>query len=102
MAIASGIGEEIFFRGFLSVAIGIWLSAFAFGVLHQVRGSGRLGWALSAFGVGVALGVIYALTGQLWGCIAAHIIINVVNLRYMRDHDPDPRPRKLGGLLRQT
>jgi membrane protease YdiL (CAAX protease family) len=102
MAIASSVGEELFFRGFLSVTIGIWLSSIAFGVLHQVRGAGRFGWAGSAFAMGLFLSLLYALTGQLVGCIVAHAIVNVVNLQYLRDHDPDPKPRKLGGLLKQS
>jgi membrane protease YdiL (CAAX protease family) len=102
MAIASSVGEELFFRGFLSVTIGIWLSSIAFGVLHQVRGAGRFGWAGSAFAMGLFLSSIYALTGQLVGCIVAHAIVNVVNLQYLRDHDPHPKPRKLGGLLKQS
>jgi membrane protease YdiL (CAAX protease family) len=99
MAIASSIGEELFFRGFLSVTIGVWLSSLAFGLLHQVRGAGRFGWAGSAFTMGLFLSVLYALTGQLVGCIVAHALVNVVNLHYLRDHDPHPKPRKLGGLL---
>lgn len=102
MAIASSVGEELFFRGFLSVTIGIWLSSIAFGVLHQVRGAGRFGWAGSAFAMGLFLSALYALTGQLVGCIVAHAIVNVVNLQYLRDHDPHPKPRKLGGLLKQS
>ena len=100
MALASGVAEELFFRGFLSVVLGVWLSSVLFGALHQVRGAGRWGWAASAFAVGLGMAVIYALTGQLAGCIAAHAAINFVNLRYLRDNDPDPPPRrKLGGLL---
>jgi membrane protease YdiL (CAAX protease family) len=102
MAIASSVGEELFFRGFLSVTIGVWLSSLAFGVVHQVRGAGRFGWAGSAFAMGLFLSVLYALTGQLVGCIVAHAIVNVVNLQYLRDHDPEPKPRKLGGLLKQS
>ncbi len=100
MAIASGVAEEMFFRGFLSATIGVWLSSLVFGALHQVRGKGRWGWASSAFAVGLGMSVIYALTGELAGCIVAHVLINAINLRYLRDHDPEPRPRrKLGGLL---
>ncbi len=102
MALASSTGEELFFRGFLSVTVGVWLSSLAFGLLHQVRGAGRFGWAGSAFAMGLFLSVLYALTGQLVGCIVAHAIVNVVNLQYLRDHDPHPKPRKLGGLLRQS
>ena len=99
MATASAIGEEVFFRGFLSVVLGVWLSSLLFGALHQVRGAGRLGWASSAFAMGMFCAVLYALTGQLIGCILCHAIINVVNLRYLRDHDLHPPARKLGGLL---
>lgn len=102
MALTSGVGEEIFFRGFLSVTVGIWLSSLAFGALHQVRGAGRIGWAASAFAMGLFFASLYALTGQLVGCIVAHAIVNAVNLRYLRDHDVRPRVRKLGGLLQQS
>ncbi len=99
MALASSVGEELFFRGFLSVTIGVVLSSLAFGALHQVRGKGRIGWAASAFAMGIFLSFVYGVTGQLVGCIVAHAIVNVVNLQYMRDNDPNPKPRKLGGLL---
>ncbi len=102
MALASSMGEELFFRGFLSVTAGVWLSSLAFGLLHQVRGAGRFGWAGSAFLVGLFLSVLFALTGQLVGCVVAHAIVNVVNLQYLRDHDLHPKPRKLGGLLKQS
>ena len=99
MAVASSFGEEVFFRGFLSVTVGIWLSSLAFGILHQVRGAGRYGWAGSAFAMGLFFAVLYALTGQLVGCIVSHALVNLVNLRHLRDHDLHPKPRKLGGLL---
>lgn len=99
MALASSVGEELFFRGFLSVTVGVILSSLAFGALHQVRGRGRIGWAASAFVMGVFLSLVYGITGQLVGCVVAHAIVNVVNLQYVRDHDPNPKPRKLGGLL---
>jgi len=102
MAIASSIGEELFFRAFLSVALGVWLSSAAFGLLHQVRGAGRFGWAASAFAMGLFFSVLYALTGQLIGCVVAHAIVNIVNLHYLRDNDLHPKPRKLGGLLART
>lgn len=99
MAVASGIGEELFFRGLLSPLIGIVLSSLAFGALHQVRGS-RLAWAAWATLLGASLALVYALTGQLIGPIVAHVAINAANLRYIRDTSVDPqRPRRLGGLL---
>jgi membrane protease YdiL (CAAX protease family) len=103
MAVASGIGEELFFRGLLSPLIGIVLSSLAFGVLHQVRGSGRWAWAAWATLLGASLALVYALTGQLIGPIVAHVAINAANLRYLRDTSVDPqRPRRLGGLLNRV
>jgi len=101
MAFASGFGEELFFRGFLSPLVGVALSSIAFGLLHQVRGPGRVAWTLWAAGLGAVLALIYALTGTLLGPIVAHVAINAANLRYLRDNDLDraPRKRRLGGLF---
>ncbi len=99
MALASGIGEELFFRGCLTPLLGIFLSSLAFGVLHQVRGRARWAWAGWAMVMGIAFATIYELTGHLAGPIASHVAINLVNLRYLRDHDPAAKPRALGGLL---
>jgi hypothetical protein len=99
MALASGIGEELFFRGCLTPLLGIFLSSAAFGVLHQVRGRARWAWAGWATVMGVAFATIYQLTGHLAGPIASHAAINLMNLRYLRDHDPEAKPRALGGLL---
>jgi hypothetical protein len=99
MAVASGIGEELFFRGLLAQTIGIVLSSLAFGVLHQVRGQGRWAWAAWATVLGAMLAVLHAMTGQLVGPIVAHVAINAANLRYLRDTAVDPEPpRRLGGL----
>jgi hypothetical protein len=100
MAIASGVGEELFFRGLLAPLIGIVLSSLAFGFLHQVRGRGRWAWAVWATLLGASLATLYALTGQLIGPIVAHVAINAANLRFIRDTSLDPqRPRRMGGLL---
>jgi hypothetical protein len=99
MALASGVGEELFFRGCLTPLLGVFLSSSAFGLLHQVRGRARWAWAGWATVMGVAFATIYELTGHLVGPIVAHVAINLVNLRYLRDHDPEGKPRALGGLL---
>jgi membrane protease YdiL (CAAX protease family) len=99
MALASGVGEELFFRGWLTPFAGILLSSLAFGVLHQVRGRARWAWASWAAVMGMAFATIYELTGNLIGPIVAHVIINFANLRYLRDHDPEAKPQPLGGLL---
>jgi membrane protease YdiL (CAAX protease family) len=49
--------------------------------------------------MGLAFGSIYRLTGNLAGPIVAHVTVNALNLRYLRDHDPEAKPKLLGGLL---
>jgi membrane protease YdiL (CAAX protease family) len=99
MAIASGIGEELLFRGLLTPLLGVVLSSCAFGLMHQVRGRARWAWAMWATLMGLVFASLFRLTGSLAGPIAAHVIVNAVNLRYLRDMDPMPPSKALGGLL---
>jgi len=101
VAVASALGEELLFRGLLVPLLGVVLPAVLFGVLHQIRGRARWGWMAWAALMGLLFGVVFAATGSLAGPIAAHALINAANLRFLRDTDPAPRPRALGGLLRR-
>jgi membrane protease YdiL (CAAX protease family) len=102
IALASAVGEELLFRGLLVPLVGVVLSSLIFGALHQIRGQARWGWMALATAMGLLLAVLFRSTGSLAGSVAAHAAINGANLRYLRDHDPLPRRRPLGGLLRRT
>ncbi|MBX3221150.1 MAG: CPBP family intramembrane metalloprotease [Labilithrix sp.] len=100
LGIASGVAEELFFRGLLAPALGLVVSSLAFGALHQLRGRTGWIWAGWAAVMGLLFGALFFLTGSLLGSIVAHASINVMNLRFLRDTDVEPRkPRRLGGLL---
>ncbi len=101
VAVASAVGEELLFRGLLVPLAGVVLSSLVFGALHQIRGPGaaRYGWMAWATVMGLIFGVLFVTTGSLVGPIVAHLIINAYNLRFLRDNDPSPRRRALGGLL---
>lgn len=100
LGIASGVTEELFFRGLLVPFLGLILSSLAFGGLHQLRGRAGIVWTIWAGIMGFVFGGLFLATGSLLGPIVAHTAINVVNLRFLRDTDPEPRaPRELGGLL---
>jgi uncharacterized protein len=101
VAVASAAGEELLFRGLLVPILGVVVSAVVFGALHQIRGPARWGWTAWATLMGLVFGGMFAATGSLAGPIVAHAIINGANLRFLRDNDPAPRPRALGGLLRR-
>ena len=98
----SALGEELWFRGILQPWLGLWLQALAFGVVHsQLRGPSRYVWVIWAMIMGLSFGALFELTGSLAGPIAAHAVINALNLSYLKHHDPEPRRRSLGGLLGQ-
>lgn len=61
----------------------------------------RWAWVFSASLLGLVLGGMFALSGSLVGPLVAHAMINGLNLRYLRRHDPGAPPRALGGLLGQ-
>ena len=101
LAIASALAEELLFRGLLVPWLGIIVPSIAFGVLHQVPGRARWTWMAWATVMGLLFAVVFRATGNLAGPIVAHGAINAANLRYLRDNDPSPPRRTLGGLLRR-
>jgi membrane protease YdiL (CAAX protease family) len=101
LAALSALGEELLFRGLLEPWLGLVPQALLFGLLHQVRGASRWVWMAWATAVGLVFGAMFELTGSLFGPIAAHAVVNALNLSYLKSHDPEPRRRLLGGLLGQ-
>jgi len=81
LALASSIGEELFFRGALLPWIGVWWQALVFALLHVGPGKRFLPWTASAFVLGVGFGWLAIETGSIGGPIAAHFTINFLNLR---------------------
>jgi membrane protease YdiL (CAAX protease family) len=102
VAVTSAAGEELLFRGLLMPILGVIASSVLFGVLHQIRGRARWGWMAWAAVMGLFFGCVFAATGSLVGPIVAHAMVNGANLRFLRDNDPSPRQRPLGGLLRRS
>lgn len=85
LAIGSGVGEEILFRGFMfrytEKMLGSWFalafSAAIFGLLHI--GNANATWfssAAIAIEAGIMLGAIYMLTRRLWAAIGLHAAWN--------------------------
>ncbi|MEM9729629.1 MAG: CPBP family intramembrane glutamic endopeptidase [Myxococcota bacterium] len=84
LAISSGFAEELFFRGAMQPALGLWATSLIFGAVHVGPKRVFVAWGLWAFAMGVILGVIFAATGVLWGSVLAHVWINDRNLRFMK------------------
>jgi membrane protease YdiL (CAAX protease family) len=101
LAVSSSLGEELLFRGLLQPWLGLFGQALVFGVVHQIPGPSRWVWVAWATLVGLAFGAMFALTGSLAGPLAAHAVINTLNLSFLKSHDPHVGRRGLGGLLGQ-
>ncbi len=79
IACISGVGEEVFFRGFLQWQFGIVPASIIFGLIH-IWGKKALPYALYAIAMGFYLGGIYIYTGNIWTPILAHLINNLLGL----------------------
>lgn len=82
-AVASGVGEELFFRAWLLNEIGLILSSFIFGMVHIPPSRKWLYWPVFATAMGFALGWLYTWSCSILFPIMLHAGINYLNLRFM-------------------
>jgi membrane protease YdiL (CAAX protease family) len=101
LALASSVGEELFFRGALQPMLGIWVQALIFAGLHFGPGLRFLPWTFSALVLGVVFGAIHQLTGDIGAPIVAHFVINYLNLCYISRVSLTPT-RVVGGPATAT
>jgi hypothetical protein len=87
LAAASAFGEEIFFRGALLPAVGLWGSSAIFALLHVGPKARFLPWTLSSFVAGAVFGQLFLWAGDLSGPVVAHFTVNALNLRYLSRTD---------------
>jgi len=83
LALGSSIGEELLFRGALLPWLGPWWQAVVFALLHVGPGRRFLPWTASALVLGAGFGWLAVWTGNLGAPIAAHFVINFLNLRFI-------------------
>ena len=88
LALASSIGEEMFFRGALMPAVGLGISSAIFALLHIGPRLRYLPWTLGSFGAGLLFGALFLWTGDLSGAVAAHCTVNFLNLRHVTQYEP--------------
>jgi membrane protease YdiL (CAAX protease family) len=80
LALASAIGEELFFRGAMQPAWGFWTTTLIFGAIHLAPERGLLIWTATALLLGGCLGALSQWSGSLAGPMLAHFTINYFNL----------------------
>ncbi len=80
LALASGTAEEMLFRGALQPVVGLFWASVIFGACHFLPRRELVLWSVFAMAMGFAFGALYEWTGQLWAPIAAHTVVNGINL----------------------
>jgi len=80
LACASGLAEEMFFRGALQPRVGLVLASLIFGIVHFVPRREFLPWTFFALAAGFGFGALYSATGNLLAPVVAHMVVNGINL----------------------
>jgi membrane protease YdiL (CAAX protease family) len=83
IGITSGFVEEFFFRGILQQQFGIVVASLVFGLLHMGNAK-TLAYGIYAVVIGLYLGWLYIITGNLLVPITVHVLNNIIALPYMR------------------
>lgn len=87
LACASGLAEEMFFRGALQPRVGWIAASLLFGAVHFVPRREFYPWTIFAVVIGFVLGGLFMYTGNLIAPVTAHFFVNAVNLPMLvRDH----------------
>jgi membrane protease YdiL (CAAX protease family) len=79
LGLVSGLCEEMLFRGALQPMLGLLPASILFALAHMVGG-----WWIFALAMGLALGLLYQWSGNLWPCVLAHGLLNAINLYRMQ------------------
>jgi len=96
LALVSGAGEEVFFRGALQNALfggwlGLLLQAIVFTALHPVPDRKAWAYPLFIFCGGLMFGTAYLLTGSLIPGILAHYLHNAKGFYQLLEQPGEPK-----------
>ncbi|CAA9399256.1 MAG: hypothetical protein AVDCRST_MAG01-01-970 [uncultured Rubrobacteraceae bacterium] len=80
LALFSGVGEEVFFRGAVQQEFGILISSVVFGLAHVGPDRRYLLWTAWAVLAGVIFGLLFEATGGLLAPVTAHAAHNAATL----------------------
>jgi len=98
LGIASGVGEEILFRGALQPMLGLIPTSLLFGLVHvapatSTRSRRITSWSLATGIAGLLFGSVFMSTQRLIPCIAAHALVNCLSMYWMiwegKNHDAE-------------
>lgn len=92
LALLSSLGEELLFRGGLQPILGLYPTSVLFALAHWPRDRSLIPWTAMAGALGLVFGLMAERSGQLTGPIAAHFLVNFVNLRRLTRASDAPPP----------
>ncbi len=85
LSVIAGFGEEALFRGAIQPMLGVWLTSLLFATVHVLRWDSN-GMKMIAFYMpfGLLLGWLYTFTQNLWGCMVAHTLYDLIALWWVQ------------------
>lgn len=90
ISVCAGLGEEMFFRGLVQPALGIWTTSILFVLLHGYINPFNIPLTIYGIYMVLVIGVMGQFTEQLGitTAIIAHIVIDFVLLRQLSEAEP--------------
>jgi len=86
LAVFSGVGEELLFRGALWPHLGLMGTTLLFGLVHVLPRRSLWWYPLFAAGAGLLLGILRDASGSVFPPMLAHITVNGLNLWWLARH----------------
>ncbi|MEM6701400.1 MAG: CPBP family intramembrane glutamic endopeptidase [Acidobacteriota bacterium] len=80
LALLSGVGEELFFRGAMQPSLGLVGTTLLFAIVHSGPSKIYLVWTLFALLGGLGLGSLFEWRQNLMAPIVAHVAVNAIGL----------------------
>jgi len=85
IALCAGVGEELFFRGFVQTELGLPIASILFSLLHFGPAVRNFLWiAILYIAIGFYFGFIRDYFESLWVPVITHVVYDYVALLYMR------------------
>ncbi|MFO7849517.1 MAG: CPBP family intramembrane glutamic endopeptidase, partial [Spirochaetia bacterium] len=83
LAASSALGEEMFFRGAVQPSLGILAASLLFALSHFPIRKELLLWPFYALIMGLILGTLRNLGGDIWSAVLLHFLVNFFGLVFI-------------------
>ncbi len=94
LAVLSGLGEEILFRGAVQASLGLVIATVLFALAHVPPDRRFALWPVYALFMGFFLGGLRAVGGDIWSAVILHGAVNAISLLYVGRRKPRSEPEE--------